>query len=288
MKIPWIFHKDYDIPLPKNHRFSSSKFGDLYTLLIDSELAKSAEVFVPNAAEDSQLTEVHTRDYISKIKNGNLSNKEEKILGLPWSETLSKRSYLAVNGTYLAAKLALINGIACHLAGGTHHAHANYGSGFCVYNDLAYAAKNIISDGKCKKVLIIDCDVHQGDGTAEICKNDTNIFIQGDLTSKSYADITLDIMQTFGIKVENDSYKKFSIRSGQVYTSRTYEIEGDWSSVAFWMQTACLANKCDIKLKGIQKESIQGDKEVINIFFIKSPFTVLFDFSFSKTSKTAL
>ena len=113
MKIPWIFHKDYDIPLPKNHRFSSSKFGDLYTLLIDSELAKYAEVFVPNAAKDSQLTEVHTRDYISKIKNGNLSYKEEKILGLPWSETLSKRSHLAVNGTYLTAKLALINGIAC-------------------------------------------------------------------------------------------------------------------------------------------------------------------------------
>ena len=176
MKIPWIFHKDYDIPLPKNHRFSSSKFGDLYTLLIDSYLAKSAEVFIPNPAKDTQLIKVHTREYINKIKNGNLSTKEEKILGLPWSETLVKRSYLAVNGTYLASKLALVNGIACHLAGGTHHAHANYGSGFCVFNDLAYAAMNIISDGKCKKVLIIDCDVHQGDGTAEICKNDNNIY----------------------------------------------------------------------------------------------------------------
>ena len=74
---------------------------------------------MPNAAKDGQLTEVHTHDYISKIKNGNLSYKEEKILSLPWSETLSKRSHLAVNGTYLTAKLALINGIACHLAGNT-------------------------------------------------------------------------------------------------------------------------------------------------------------------------
>ena len=207
MKIPWIFHKDYDIPLPKNHRFSSSKFGDLYTLLIDSELAKSAEVFVPNMAKDSQLTKVHTRDYINKIKNGNLSHKEEKILGLPWSETLSKRSYLAVNGTYLTAKLALINGIACHLAGGTHHAHANYGSGFCVYNDLAYAAKNIISDGKCKKVLIIDCDVHQGDGTAEICKNDTNIFTCSIHASNNFpsskAESDLDIGLDDAISDEN-------------------------------------------------------------------------------------
>ena len=176
MKIPWIFHQDYDIPLPKNHRFSSSKFGDLYTLLIDTELSKDAEVFIPVPAKDSQLMKVHTQEYINKIKDGNLSKKEEKVLGLPWSETLSKRSYLAVNGTYLTSDLALSHGIACHLAGGTHHAYSDYGSGFCVFNDLAYAAKNLISEGKCKKVLIIDCDVHQGDGTAEICKNDKNIF----------------------------------------------------------------------------------------------------------------
>jgi len=176
MKIPWIFHQDYDIPLPKNHRFSSSKFGDLYTLLIDTELSKNAEVFIPIPAKEIQLMKVHTQEYINKIKDGNLSMKEEKVLGLPWSETLSKRSYLAVNGTYLTSDLALSHGIACHLAGGTHHAYSNYGSGFCVFNDLAYAAKNMISEGKCKKVLIIDCDVHQGDGTADICKDDKNIF----------------------------------------------------------------------------------------------------------------
>lgn len=176
MKIPWIFHQDYDIPLPKNHRFSSSKFGDLYTLLIDTELSKNAEVYIPVPAKEIQLMKVHTQEYINKIKDGNLSMKEEKVLGLPWSETLSKRSYLAVNGTYLTSDLALSHGIACHLAGGTHHAYSNYGSGFCVFNDLAYAAKNMISEGKCKKVLIIDCDVHQGDGTADICKDDKNIF----------------------------------------------------------------------------------------------------------------
>ncbi|MAT22227.1 MAG: histone deacetylase [Rhodobiaceae bacterium] len=174
--MPWIFHQDYDIPLPKNHRFSSSKFGDLYTLLIDTELSKNAEVFIPAPAKEIQLMKVHTQEYINKIKDGNLSMKEEKVLGLPWSETLSKRSYLAVNGTYLTSDLALSHGIACHLAGGTHHAYSNYGSGFCVFNDLAYAAKNMISEGKCKKVLIIDCDVHQGDGTADICKDDKNIF----------------------------------------------------------------------------------------------------------------
>ena len=105
MKIPWIFHQDYDIPLPKNHRFSSSKFGDLYTLLIDTELSKNAEVFIPIPEKEIQLMKVHTQEYINKIKDGNLSMKEEKVLGLPWSETLSKRSYLAVNGTYLRLTL---------------------------------------------------------------------------------------------------------------------------------------------------------------------------------------
>ena len=141
-----------------------------------SLVGAGAEVFIPAPAKGNQLMKVHTQEYINKIKDGNLSMKEEKVLGLPWSETLSKRSYLAVNGTYLTSDLALSHGIACHLAGGTHHAYSNYGSGFCVFNDLAYAAKNMISEGKCKKVLIIDCDVHQGDGTADICKNDKKIF----------------------------------------------------------------------------------------------------------------
>jgi len=202
MKIPWIFHQEYDIPLPKNHRFSSSKFGDLYTLLIDSELAKDADVFIPTPAKDSKLVRVHTREYINKIKHGNLSFEEEKVLGLPWSKTLSRRSYLAVNGTYLTSELALSNGIACHLAGGTHHAHSSYGSGFCVFNDLAYAAKNIISEGKCKKILIIDCDVHQGDGTANICKNDNNIFTCSIHASNNFP--TVKVKSDFDIALDDN------------------------------------------------------------------------------------
>jgi len=176
MQIPWVYHRDYDIPLPKNHRFSSSKFGDLYTLLQKMDLYYNSKTYEPIVASEEQLLKVHTREYIDKIKNGNLTDNEEKILGLPWSNTLSKRSFLAVSGTFLAAKLALSNGVACHLAGGTHHAHTNYGSGFCVFNDIAFAAKNLIDANFCKKILIIDCDVHQGDGTADICKDNKDIF----------------------------------------------------------------------------------------------------------------
>jgi acetoin utilization deacetylase AcuC-like enzyme len=176
MLIPWIYHQDYDIPLPQNHRFSSSKFGDLWRLLTNSGLKDNSKIFTPKPSTEDDLLQVHSSEYIQKIVYGKLTNEEERILGLPWSETLSKRSFLAVNGTALTCRLALSNGIACHLAGGTHHAHHNFGSGFCVFNDLAFASKSLISEGLCKKILIIDCDVHQGDGTATICNNDPNIF----------------------------------------------------------------------------------------------------------------
>jgi len=176
MQIPWVYHKDYDIPLPKNHRFSSSKFGDLYTLLKKIDLYHNAKIYEPFPATEKQLLRVHTKEYIDKIKYGNLSDSEEKKLGLPWSNTLSNRSFLAVNGTFLTVKLALSNGIACHLAGGTHHAYSNYGSGFCVFNDIAFAAKNLLCENICQKILVIDCDVHQGDGTANICNNNMNIY----------------------------------------------------------------------------------------------------------------
>lgn len=176
MQIPWIYHKDYDIPLPKNHRFSSSKFGDLFSFLQKKDLYHNSSIYEPIVATEEQLLKVHTREYIDKIKFGTLTENEEKKLGLPWSNTLSKRSFLAVSGTFLTAKLALSNGIACHLAGGTHHAHKNYGSGFCVFNDIAFTAKNLLHEKVCKKILLIDCDVHQGDGTANICKDNANIY----------------------------------------------------------------------------------------------------------------
>lgn len=176
IKIPWIYHPDYDVPLPYNHRFSSTKFGDLYSFLIKTKISSHSEIFKPIPATRKQLERVHTKHYINKIEFGTLTKSEERILGLPWSKTLLKRSYLAINGTLNTAYLALERGVACHLAGGTHHAHANYGSGFCVFNDIAFAAKNLIADNICKKILIIDCDVHQGDGTATICADDVNIF----------------------------------------------------------------------------------------------------------------
>ncbi|MDC3131342.1 histone deacetylase [Pelagibacteraceae bacterium] len=175
-KLSWITHPQYDIALPKNHKFTASKFSDLFKCLQIKDFYSRSNILEPNKASIEELELVHDRKYILKILNGTLTDKEIRRLGFNWSEVLSNRSFLAVNGTLLTCKEALKNGIANHLAGGTHHSHRNFGSGYCVFNDMAYASKSLINSKLVKKVLIFDTDVHQGDGTAEILKSEKNIF----------------------------------------------------------------------------------------------------------------
>ena len=175
-KISWVTHPQYDIPLPKNHRFTSSKFSDLYNELKRIRLIDFAEIFIPEKASVSDLIVAHEERYITKIINGSLEGFEERRLGLKWSPELANRSFLAVNGTLLTAMKAIENGIACHIAGGTHHSHYNFGSGYCVFNDLAYTSIQLINKNLVKKILIFDCDVHQGDGTASILEKNDNVF----------------------------------------------------------------------------------------------------------------
>ena len=175
-KISWITHHQYDIPLPKNHKFTSSKFSDLYKELKTKDFYRNAVILSPKKASINELEIVHDNEYILKVHNGTLSEKEIRRLGFKWSEILSNRSFLAVNGTLLTCKEALRNNIACHLAGGTHHAHKSFGSGYCVFNDIAYSSRKLIKENYVKKILIIDLDVHQGDGTAAILSKDKEIF----------------------------------------------------------------------------------------------------------------
>ena len=137
-KIPLIYHRAYDISLPKNHRFPGSKYSVLLKILESDGLIKSFLKYSPKPATAAQLSIVHDQNYLQAVESGNLSKQHATRIGLPWSETLRSRSFLAANGTLLAAQLALQTGIACHAAGGTHHAHSDFGAGFCVFNDLAY------------------------------------------------------------------------------------------------------------------------------------------------------
>ena len=175
IQYPIIYHPSYDIPLPDNHRFPGTKYSTLIKELESTGLLEHYVKYMPKPATAEYLSIAHDPVYIRAIETGNLSKQQQTKLGLPWSEILRQRSFLAPNGTLLAAQLALQTGIACHAAGGTHHAHWDFGAGFCVFNDLAYAARALIAMKLAKRILILDCDVHQGDGTANILSNDSNI-----------------------------------------------------------------------------------------------------------------
>ena len=170
-----IYHKNYDIPVPKIHSFVGSKFSDLYHYLQKNN-ASSLEVIAPSSANLDKLKRVHQIDYINKVEENELTKDYLKLINLPWSYRLNERSFLEIEGTLLTAKEALKNKIACHVGGGTHHAHFSYGYGFCVFNDLAYTAINLIEEKLVKNVLILDFDVHQGDGTIDICQNYPSIY----------------------------------------------------------------------------------------------------------------
>jgi len=175
-KLNITYHPDYDIPVPANHRFVGSKFSDLLNCLKKKSYFSNCTITQPQRADDLRLQRSQSIYYIDKVKKDNLSKEEIRKINLPWSNRLKERSFLAIEGTFNAAKIALQTGIACHVGGGTHHAHRGHGYGFCIFNDLAYTAINLIEEGYMKSVLILDLDVHQGDGTIDICQNYPSIY----------------------------------------------------------------------------------------------------------------
>ena len=175
-----VFYTDhYTLPLPAGHRFPMRK----YRLVRDMVAARvpDLEWIAPHAANEDELRLVHSPDYIARVFDGTLSASEQRELGFPWSEALVERARRSVGATIAAGRFALVDGFAVNLAGGTHHAHADKGSGFCVFNDVAVAARQIQREdahagGDRFPVAIVDLDVHQGDGTASIMAGDASVF----------------------------------------------------------------------------------------------------------------
>jgi acetoin utilization deacetylase AcuC-like enzyme len=153
-----------------------SKFRMLYELLLTDRLVTPDRIFSPTLPPTEWLELVHDPAYIQAYYTGTLDPRAQRRIGLPWSPELVNRTCIALGGSILTAKLAIEHGIACNTAGGTHHAFANMGSGFCIFNDLAIASRVIQKLGLAKKILIVDLDVHQGDGTAAIFRGDTSVF----------------------------------------------------------------------------------------------------------------
>lgn len=176
MSLPLVYSPDYVAPLPPEHRFPMPKFGRVYEVLIQDGIATPDQFHCPEMAPFTWLELAHTSGYVQAYCAGSLSNQEVRRIGLPWHSQLVRRTRTAVAGTVLTAELALAHGLACNTAGGTHHAHSDFGSGFCIFNDLAVAARVIQTRGLAHRILVVDLDVHQGDGTAAIFAGDESVF----------------------------------------------------------------------------------------------------------------
>lgn len=171
-----VYHPDYLAPLRPGHRFPMSKYGYLRAALIArGVLPASGGYLAPKAASFDQVAAVHAPDYVERVAAQRLSRDEVRRIGLPGTAAVARRAFLSSAGTLLAARLALERGVACNMAGGSHHAGPAGGAGFCVFNDVAVAARALTGEGRVDRVLVIDCDVHQGDGTARIFARDPKV-----------------------------------------------------------------------------------------------------------------
>jgi acetoin utilization deacetylase AcuC-like enzyme len=172
-----LYYCDHFVsPLPEQHRFPMVKYALLRHRVVESGLGGEGSLHVPPAATDSELNLVHDAEYLRKVREGELSSREIRRMGFPWSPELLERSRRSVGGTLEAGKAALRDGVAVNLSGGTHHAFSDRGEGFCVFNDVAVAARALQREGKAHRVTILDLDVHQGNGTAAIFSGDSSVF----------------------------------------------------------------------------------------------------------------
>jgi acetoin utilization deacetylase AcuC-like enzyme len=166
----------YLIELSPTHVFPIRKYRLVRDRLLEEGTLTHWNLIEPPLAADEDILLVHTPDYWNRVQTGMLTAAEVRRIGFPWSEALVRRSRASVQGTLIAARYALRDGIASNLAGGTHHAYPDHGEGYCVLNDIAIATRVLQRDGLLQRVAVIDCDVHQGNGTAAIFNNDPDVF----------------------------------------------------------------------------------------------------------------
>lgn len=172
-----IFYTDsFSIFLPDNHSFPITKYSLLRKRIIDSNQFSPQDLCLPHAATDMQIIRAHDPVYLRRLQKGQLTEQEVRRIGLPWSLELIERARRSVGATIEACFAALAAGVALHLGGGTHHAFGDRGQGFCVLNDSVIAARILQAATHVRHVLILDCDVHQGNGTAAILRNDPTVF----------------------------------------------------------------------------------------------------------------
>ena len=219
MQLPIVNHPDYVAKINDDNKFPIKKFGELANLLKQEKITN--EFFVPKACSFETLNEVHSKEYITNIKNKTLDQLSQKKIGFPLNDSVVQRSFVATGGTVLASKLAINYGIACNTAGGSHHASSDQGAGFCVFNDVAVATRYLQKKGYARRILILDLDVHQGNGTADIFKDDNSVFTfsmhckSNYPAKKSQSDLDVELEDNLEDKEYLEALKKYLIYLNQ-------------------------------------------------------------------------
>ena len=218
MELPIVNHKDYVAKIDDDHKFPIKKFGELAKHLIEKKVV--SKFYEPTPCSIETLKEAHSEKYILDVKNKKLSEKDIKKIGFPLNDSVVRRSFVATGGTVLASKLALESKLACNTAGGSHHATFNFGAGYCVFNDVAVAANYLKNKRYSKKILILDLDVHQGNGNSEIFKNDKDVLTfsmhcaSNYPAKKSKSDIDIELAENMEdkeyINILNKNLKKLN------------------------------------------------------------------------------
>lgn len=182
-----LFYTDqFVLPLPASHRFPMQKYALLRERIAAADWTRGAEFHAPPAATDSQILRVHDVDYLERVTTGALDREDLKRLGFPWSPELIERSLRSSGATLAAGRAALVDGFSANLAGGTHHAFRNRAEGYCIFNDTVISARTLQSEGLIRRAVVIDLDVHQGNGTAALTRDDDSIYTFSMHSARNY------------------------------------------------------------------------------------------------------
>ncbi|PSC02745.1 histone deacetylase [Alsobacter soli] len=174
--LPVVYHPAYSAEIPSDHRFPMGKYRRLAEILVEDGVVAPGDFIEPEPASFALLSRVHDPGYVRQVFDGAVPRAVEREIGLPMNRSVAERARAATGGTLLAARLALRHGLACNTAGGSHHAGPLHGAGFCTFNDVAAAARLLLDEGAVDRILVVDLDVHQGDGTARIFADEARVF----------------------------------------------------------------------------------------------------------------
>ena len=224
MELSVVSHEDYIAKIGDDHKFPINKFSEIANYLIKKKIVKNFHK--PYPCSEETLKRAHSEIYIKNIINKTLDKESIKKIGFPLVDSVVKRSLVATGGTVLASKLAIKNGIACNTAGGSHHANFEGGAGYCVFNDVAVGAQYLLDRGLAGRILIIDLDVHQGNGNADIFKNNGNVFTFSMHSKTNYP--AKKSISNLDVELEDNTEDKEYIKTLKFYLDQLNEENFDY------------------------------------------------------------